>query len=362
MYSRELAGGFSSVVHLSPTMESVYQDEAVYSEPQQLTPEEQLRLQWRQQPGFIAFIRQKNVIDQNVELVPHAGTAGLIGWIPPLAFALQGLVLISFIATVVNWQLTRHAGKMEEQIVALQAGAQAEINRQEIIIAATQAEIARISSSPHSVFKLHISPAPLSREEALRQLNNALADSERSEDQYKQSVAAQEHRLRARQSALAIANSGTPAIFSLALVLAAGLVGKGVQKDFLRIRQGRRAKDFYLYFATAEGLWANLVLLTLLHVVFSRSAYGLSDTFDRVGPLFWVVFCAAFYFLLLRLFAAIARDVYRALEIRIPDGEWSVENRMLLRIHNSFFLVFAAVEAGFLALCYALYLAQRVLI
>ena len=340
-------------------MESVYQDEAVYSEPQQLTPEEQLRLQWRQQPGFIPFVRQKNVIDQNVELVPHAGTAGLIGWTPPLRFALQGLVLISFVATLVNWQVTRHGGKMEEQIVALRAGAQEEIKRQEIIIAATEAEIARISGSQHSVFKLHISPAPLSREEALRQLNNALADSRRSEDQYQQSVAAQERKLRARQSASAIANSGTPLIFSLALVLAAGLVGMGVQRDFSRVRQGRRAKDFYLYFATAEGLWANLVLLLLLHIVLSRSAYGLEETFARVGPLFWVVFCAAFYFLLLRLFAAIARDMYRALEIRMPAGEWSMQNRMLLRVHNGFFVAFAGLEAVFLALCYMFYLAQR---
>ena len=208
-------------------MESVYQDEAVVAE-QQLTPEDQLRLQWQQQPGLIAFIRQKNVIGGNAELLRYAGTAGLAGWIPPLNFALQGLVLISIVAAFANWQLTRHSGALEEQIVALQAGAQVEVKRQEEIIAATNAEISRIANSPHSIFHLRMSPTPLSRDEALRQLDNALAESQHSEDQYKTKVAAQERKLRARQSALAIANSGTPLIFSLALVLAAGLVTVGV--------------------------------------------------------------------------------------------------------------------------------------
>lgn len=341
-------------------MESVYQDEQVYSEPQQLTPQDQLRLQWRQQPGFIPFIRQKNVIDQNAELVPHAGSAGLIGWIPPLTFALQGLVLISMIFALVNWQLTRHAGALEEQIATMQTNAQVEIKRQEGIIAATEAEIARITNSAHSTFNLRMSAVTLSREQALHELNSALAESQRSEEQYKNNVAAQERKLRARQSALAIANSGTPLIFSLALVLCAGLVGAGVQKDFSRVRQGRRAKDFYLYFATAEGLWPNLVLLVFLHVALSRSAYGFSRVFESVGPLFWVVFGAGFYFLLLRYFVVVARDMYRALEIRPTAGDWSPENHMLLRVHNSFFLAFAVVEAMFLLLCYVLYLAQRI--
>ena len=352
-----LGSGEKTVVHTG-TMESVYQDEAVFSEAE-LTPQDQLRLQWRQQPGFIPFVRQKNVIDQNASLIPYAGTTALQGWIPPVAFALQGLVLISLVASLINWQLTRHAGTLEDQIVALQANEQIEIKRQEGIIAATEAEIRRISNSPHSIFNLRMSAMPLNREQALQELDGALAESQRSEEQYKKQMAAQEQKLRAQESALAIANSGSPLIFSLALVLAAGLVGKGVQKDFSRARQSRQLKDFYLYFATAEGLWPNLVLLAFLHVALSRSAYGFSSMFESVGPLFWVVFCAGFYFLLLRCFVVIARDIYQALQIRRPVGEWSLENRMLLRVHNSFFAVFAGMEAVFLAVCYALYIAQK---
>src|SRR5262249_34150309 len=133
-------------------MESVYQDEEVYSEAV-LTPQDQIKLQWRQQPGFIPLIRQKNVIDQSAELVPYAGTASLHGWIPPRMFALQGLVLFSLIASLLNWQMTRHAGKLEDQIISLQANAQTEIRRQDEIIAATEAEITRISRSIKSTFK-----------------------------------------------------------------------------------------------------------------------------------------------------------------------------------------------------------------
>ena len=339
-------------------MESVYQDEEVFQEAV-LTPQDQIKLQWRQQPGFIPFIRQKNVIDQNAELVPHAGTASLQGWIPPRMFALQGLVLLSLIASLLNWQITRHAGKLEDQITAMQASVQTEIDRQQEIIAATEAEIARISHSNKSTFKLHLSETPMTREEALQTLNGALDESQRSEEQYKEKMAVQEQKLRAKQAALAIANSGTPLIFSLALVLAAGLIGQGGQKDFSRSRQTRRLTDFYLYFATAEGLWPNLVLLVFLHVALSRSAYGLSGVFESVGPLFWVVFFIGFYFLLLRYFVVVARDMYQAMQIRRPANEWGPGNKMLLRIHNSFLVVFVGMEAAFLALCYALYFAQN---
>ncbi len=339
-------------------MESVYQDEQVFEEAA-LTPQDQIRLQWRQQPGFIPFLRQKNLIDKNVELVPHAGTAALQGWIPPRMFALQGLILLSFFAALLNWQMTRHAGKLEDQIVTLQATAQTEITRQQEIISATQAEIARISHSSKTSFKLHLSETPMTREEALQALTGTLDETQRSEEQYKEKVALQEQKWRARQAALAIANSGTPLIFSLALVLAAGLVGQGGQRDFSRSRQVKRLTDFYLYFATAEGLWPNLVLLVFLHIALSRSAYGLSDLFGSVGPLFWVVFFVGFYFLLLRYFVVVARDLYQVLQIRRPANEWSPGNRMLLRVHNSFLVVFVGLEAVFLGLCYAVYFAQK---
>ncbi len=339
-------------------MESVYQDEAAVSEVQ-FTPQDQLRLQWRQQPGFIPFLRQKNVIDQNAELLPYAATAGLPGWITPGLFALQGLVLIAVITSFLNWQMTRHAGKLEDEITALQANVQVEVKRQEDIIAATQAEIRRISNSPKPSFKLHISDTPLTREQALAALSSSLEESHISEEQYKQKMAAWERKLRARQSALAIANSGSPLVFSLALLMAAGLFSKGAQKEFSRNRHAGRLADYYLYFVTTEGLWPNLVLLVFLHVALSGNAYGFSGLFTSVGPLFWVVFWIGFYFLLLRFFVMVSRDLYRAMQARLPANEWALDNRILFRIHNSFLVVFVGLEAAFLALCYAFYLAQK---
>jgi hypothetical protein len=348
---------FLNVLNKLSTMESVYQDEAVVTEAQ-LTPQDQLRLQWRQQPGIITFIRQKNVIDQNAELLPFAATAGLPGWISPGIFALQGLVLIAVIASAINWQITRHSGKLEDEITALQTSVQTEARRQEGIIAATQAEINRISNSSRPTFQLHISNTPLTRDQALAALNSSLEDTHASAEQYRRNMAARERSLRARQSALAIANSGSPLIFPLALLLAAGLFSKRAQKEFSRNRQVSRLADFYLYFVTAEGLWPNLVLLAFLHVAFSGNAYGFSGLFTSVGPLFWVVFWIGVYFLVLRLFVMVARGLYRAMQIRGPVSEWGFDNRLLFHIHNSFLVVFAGLEAAFLVLCYAFYLAQ----
>jgi hypothetical protein len=338
-------------------MELVYHDEAVLSEAQ-LTPQDQFRLQWQQQPGFMPLIRQKNVIDQNPELVPYAAVAGLSEWISPGLFALQGLVLIAVIAAGLNWQMTRHSGKLEEEITALQASSRLEVKRQEEIIAATQAEIRRISSSPNSSFKLHISATPLTRGQALTALNSSLEDSRTSEEQYRQDMGARERNLRARQSTMAIVNSGSPLIFSLALLLAAGLFSQGAEKQFPRNRHARNLADYYLYFITAEGLWPNIVLLGFLFVALSGGDYGLSGLFLSVGPLFWVIFWLGFYFLLLRFFMMAARGLYRAMQSRPPANEWGFDNRLLFRIHNSFFVVFAGLEAVFLALCYGFYLLQ----
>src|ERR1051325_987594 len=305
-------------------MESVSQGEAEVSEVQ-LTPQEQLRLQWQQQPGATALLRQKNVIDQNAELLPFAAVAGLPGWISPGTFALQGLVLIAFIAAGLNWQLTRHSGKLEDEVTALHASAQTEIRRQEEIISATQAEIRRISGLHNSSFNLHMSALPLSREQALAALNNSLEESRSSEEQYKKDMAARERHLHARQSAMAIVNSGSPLIFSLALFLAAGLFSQSAQKEFPRNRHARNLADYYLYFVTAEGLWLNLVLLGFLFVAFSGAAYCLGEVFSSVGPLFWVVFWIGFYGLLLHFFVMTARGLYRAMQARPPATEWGFD-------------------------------------
>jgi hypothetical protein len=340
-------------------LESVYHDESVIAEPEQLSPVDQLRLQWTQQPGPIPLIKQKNVIERCPELLSYAGMASLKSWSWPYAFALQGLVIAAVAACLLNWYIIRDRGPLHDQIVQLQASTQAEIQRQQGISDATEAEISRISHSRNEVFTLHMSPTPLTRGQALAQLNASLADSQSSLQQFKDRMEKRERQLRAAEHALALARSGAPLMFTLALLLCAGNVRRSLQVDYPRNRLARNSGDFFLYFATSEGLLLNLVLLVFANFALSGGNYGLSEFFESVGPLFRVIFWTGFYLLVLRYFIGIARGMYKAMQLRVPANEWSSSNRILFRIHNNFLPVFAVLELTFLAACYLLYHADK---
>jgi hypothetical protein len=335
-----------------------YQDDQAYSEIE-ISPAEQFRQQWNQQPGPIPFWKQKNVIDQNAELVVYAGTFPLSGWANPRAFALQGLVLVAMVVCSLNWYFTAHSGPLQDQIDAHRAQTQKEVKRESEIMEATQAEIHRISSSAKNVFNLHMSSTPLTRQQALQELETSLEDSRKTLDQYKQRAALKEQDLKASQAVATIAYSGTPLMFSLALMMAAGMVLGGVQKDYPKNRQARRAGDFYLYFATAQGLWPNLVFLAFLHFALSGASYGLDNLFQSVGPIFWIVFWAGFGFLVQRYFVMVARDMHRVMQMRLPVNEWALDNKILLRITSSVLVMFFCLEASFISICYFLLLAYK---
>jgi hypothetical protein len=328
------------------------ENESVFEE-RQLSPAEMLQVQWRQQPGFIRFIKQKNVIDQNAELLPYAGVVSLPGWASPGAFAFQGLVLLAVVLSLLNWYKTRDLGKVHDEILALQASVQAEENRQQGIVDADKAERKKILASPRAIVWKTVP-----REEALQAIESSLNDVQDSLKQYKQRMAVRESDLRSKQRALSVVNSGTPVVFSLALVLAAGLVAGGARRDFPRSNV-RAAGDYYLYLATAFGIWLNLVFLLVLHFALSGPSYGLSGIPDAGGPLFWIIFWIGFYSLLVYYFGIVARHLYKALQLRPPEKEWSLENRLLVRINNSFIAVFVVMEAAFLSLAYLFYVGLR---
>lgn len=336
--------GTMETEQLDTTQETVLEPE--------LSPVEQFRQQWRQQPGFTPFFKQRNLIDQNAELMPYAAVVWPRGWASPFAFACEGLVLVAIVLSFFNWYETRHSSNLQDQIVALQAAVQAEAKRDQGIRDAIEAEIKSLSHPARNRLQ------PVNREEALQQMQSSLEDSRKSEAEYMQRMAAHERELRSQQRAETIANSGTPLMFSLALVLAAGLVASGARRDYPRSNV-RAAGDYYLYFATSSGLWLNLVFLVLLHFALSGNAWGLSQLSDTLGPPFWMLFWIGFYLLLLRYFASVARDMYTAMQIRPPASEWSLGNKLLLRINTSFLLMFVAVEAIFLSAAYMIYLIGR---
>ena len=346
-------------------LENVYQaptDETLFGEPEALSPVDQLRLQWTQQPGPVPLLKQKNVIDSHPELLSYAGMASIKGWSWPYAFAVQGLIIAAVVLSFLNWYITHDSGKLHEEILSMQAARQAELQRQQGINDATEAEIRRISHSPKETFKLHMSETLLTREQALNELNASLDDSRKSAQQYEQRMEIKERELKSRTNALAIVRSGAPLLFSVALVLAAGGIRRSIQSSYSRYRQARNSGDFFLYFATSEGLLLNLVLLVFAHFALSGENYGLGGFFESVGPLFWFVFWIGFYALVLRYFAGIARGIYAAMQLRVPASEWSPNNRILLHIHNNFLGVFAVLQGTFLAACYLLYHAgQRLL-
>ncbi len=339
---------------------AAFDHDSLFTDPDEpsLSPVDQLRAQWNQQPGF-PLIRQKNVIDSSPTLLPHVGSAGLSGWSWPYAFAAQGLLLASLFASLFNWYLTHDAGPLHNQLMNNQANTELELRRDRGIIDATQAEIDRITRSPKETFKLHMADTVLTREQALQQLYASLDDSKKSVEQFQQRMKDKEAELRATQNAVAIANSGTPLFFTIALVLAAGGIRRGVQKDYPRGKYARNAADLYLYFATSEGIFFNLIFLAFFHFGLSGTNYGLSDFFQRVGPLVWAFFWIAFYALLLFYFVTVSRRMYLSISVRAPSSDWGPENRILIRIHNNFLVTFALFEGTFLAACYLLYHADK---
>jgi hypothetical protein len=323
------------------------------------SPIDRFKDQWEKQPGALKFLRQVSVINQNPQSVQYAGLATLKGWAEPLVFGLQGLLLASLLLSLANWLITKDRGKQADQIALLQRDMEAEMNRQENVIKATQQDIERINKSTKKrEFTVAGSPVPLSREEAIQRHNALIEETKKLEQEFKNRNEARQHELHAQGDAWALFDSGTPLVFSLALIFTAQLVRRGIQKDYGKYKLVRQADSFYLYFAVSRGIWINCGLVIVLHLWLSADAYGLGGSSQTIGPIFSILLFLAIFGVVGYYFSMVSKDLYKAMQIPAPSNYYGLENKILMRLH-SFWLVFVVFEAGLIGLSWGAYLLGR---
>ncbi len=324
------------------------------------SPIDRFKEQWEKQPGPVNFLRQISVINQSPQSVQYASLSALKGWAQPLVFALEGLLLAALLLSLTNWLITKDRGNQADQIASSQLDLEAEMKRQQGVLDATQQAIDRINRSPKKTgFMVAGSPVPLSREEALQQLKALMEETNKLQQKYKNRIEARQHELHATGDALALANSGTPLVFALALLFTAQVVRKGIQNDYGKFKQARQADSFYLYFAVSRGVWIVCGLVAAMHLWFSAAAYGMGGSSLSIGPILSILFWIAIYGVFIYYLSLVSKDLYKAMQIPAPSNYYSLENKMLVRLHNSFWLVFVVFEAGLLLLSYGSYLLER---
>lgn len=323
------------------------------------SPIDRFKEQWEKQPGAINFLRQVSLINQSPQSVQYAGLTTLKGWAEPLVFGLLGLLLFSFILSLTNWLITKDKGKQADQITLLQHEMEAEMKRQEGVIEAIQQDIARINkATKKKEFVVAGSPIPVNREDAIQRYNALIDETKKLEQEYKNHNEARQHELHAQGDAWTLAYSGTPLVFSLALIFTAQVVRRGIQKDYGRFKLARQADSFYLYFAVSRGIWINCALLVVMHLWLSADAYGLGGSSQSIGPIFSILLFLAIFGAVSYYFFMVSKDLYKAMQIPLPSNYYGLENKVLVCLHG-FWLVFAVFEATLIGLAWGVYLLGR---
>jgi hypothetical protein len=319
------------------------------------SPIDRLRERWTAQQDPVSLLRQIKLLQQNPELVQYAELASLRGWTQPLLFAAQGILLVAVLLSGANWMMTKDHGKQAEDIAVVKADVVTEMKRLDGVIEAAQWEASRIKKSAKSSGFTVAGVAGLEKEDALQRLDALSAEARKSEDDYKAKAAVKEKQLHAEGDALALANSGTPIIFSLALIFAAQLFRRAAYNSYPQYKLIRNADDFYLYYLVSSGWWVNLSIVFLLNLVLSGQAHGMGHLIEGLGIVGAVVFWLGVYALLICGFYKVSKDLYKAMQIPAPRNLADFGNKLLLGMNSSFLVVFTAFEVVFLLLCYGVY-------
>ena len=323
------------------------------------SPIDRFKEQWAKQTGGISFFRQRDVILQNPDLVQYAEFAGAKGWAQPLAFALKGLFVAALVLSAFSWLITKDEGKSADLIAATQAELESQLKTEQGIIDAAQFDIDRIEKARNRAsFKVALSNH-LTKEEAFAQLNTIMEQAGKTQEQYKYRAQVKIQNLRAAGDGFTLAASGTPVVVALALLFAAPVFRRFMQASYGRCRLAGQADSYYLYYVSSRGVWLNLALVLVLNVALSNSAYGLGGVVEGMGSLGRILFWLAMYSALLYWFFVVSKDLYKAMQLPGLRDYTALENKVLLWMHNSFWMVFVVFEIVLLLLAYFVYLMEK---
>ena len=320
------------------------------------SPIDRFREQWATEAPKGGFFGQRKFILKHPDLVQYAELAGAKGWAQPLAFALKGMLLAAFLISAFSWLVTRDEGKYADWIAGVRAELESEMKTERAVIDASQFDMDRIERSRKQSGFTVATSTDLTKEEAMAQLNTMIDQAHKLQEEYKYRAAVKIQNLRAEADGAALAASGTAVMVSLALLFAAPLFRRFIQQPYGRYRLTNQADSFYLYFMASHGFWLNLALVLILNVTLSNSAYGLNGVVKGIGPIGRGVFWLALYAGLLYWLYVVSIDLYKAMQLpRLRDYK-DFENKVLLWMHNCFWMALAVFESALGLLAYSVYL------
>ena len=323
------------------------------------SPIDRFRDAWAQESLKKGFFFQRNIILKNPDLVQYAELARPRGWKEPLKFGVQGLLVAAFFISLLSWWITKDEGIYADRIEAVIANRESELKTQQGVIDSAEFQSARIETSRSKTgFTVALS-TNLTKEEALAQLNLLKEQAEKLQEEYKYNAAVKMQNLRAAGDRLTLLAAGTALMFSLALLFAAPVFARFIQLAYPESRLAAKGDSFYLYYVVSHGVWLNCGLVVLLSLALGRSAYGLSGFFEGIGPIGRIIFWLAVYAVLLHWFFTASKDIYKAMQISLPRDLFGPENKVLLWMHNSFWIVFLVFEAVLGLLAYGVYLLEK---
>jgi len=323
------------------------------------SPIDRFKEEWARETGGVALLRQRKFVLRSPDLVQYAELARPQGWKQPLPFALLTLLLGAFVLSGLSWLITRDEGKTADEIEQVRAELDSQLKTQQDTIDAYQFGMERIEKSRKSSGFTVASSTNLTKDEARQQLNTLMDEARKLQEDDKLQAEIKIQNLRARGDGLALAASGTPLIFSLALVFAAPIFRMNMQRQYGRYKLAGQSDSYYLYYVASRGLWLNLAVVVLLNLFLSGGAYGLTGLIEGVGPIGKSLFWLFLYALTLYWFFNVSKDLHKALQLPQLRDYAGLENKVLRNIHNSLWLTFIPFEAALCLLAYGVYVLEK---